>query len=57
MTAWWDEHQLGMGGHINGGEEFATGMYRELKEEVGLTPGTIFCITNSLGISTIRWTM
>lgn len=32
---------IGTGGHINGGEEFAMGMYRELKEEVGLTPEDI----------------
>lgn len=32
---------IGTGGHIDGGEAFATGMYRELKEEVGLTPDDV----------------
>lgn len=32
---------IGTGGHIDGGEAFAIGMYRELKEEVGLTPDDV----------------
>lgn len=32
---------IGTGGHIDGGEAFETGMYRELKEEVGLTPDDV----------------
>lgn len=32
---------IGTGGHIDGGEAFATGMNRELKEEVGLTPDDV----------------
>ena len=35
------QHSIGLGGHMDGGEDIPTTLYRELKEEVGLTEADI----------------
>ncbi len=35
------QHSIGLGGHMDGGEDMLTALYRELKEEVGLTEADV----------------
>ena len=35
------QHSIGLGGHMDGGEDVLTALYRELKEEVGLTKADV----------------
>lgn len=35
------QHSIGLGGHMDGGEDVLTALYRELKEEVGLTEADV----------------
>ena len=35
------QHSSGLGGHMDGGEDVLTALYRELKEEVGLTEADV----------------
>jgi len=38
------QHSIGLGGHMDGGEDVLTALYRELKEEVGLTKADVIDI-------------
>lgn len=35
------QHSIGLGGHMDGGEDVLTALYRELQEEVGLTEADV----------------
>lgn len=35
------QHSIGLGGHMDGGEDVLTALYREMKEEVGLTEADV----------------